>query len=165
MYVLFLYLFTIIGDLFNHFAGAARWQVGFLVNTISNPTSASRQTGDMLLFTNEVYDLNDNYNMTTGIFVAPVDGLYTFFVVAEVEASRRPLTFHILVDGDVKARGSSFNANSGYFNSAGSTHVVCFLAQGAEVSVQHGTDFGDGGNYGASEINQFAGMLVTPTFS
>jgi|TARA_R100000149_G_scaffold42417_1_gene16547 hypothetical protein len=39
-----------------------------------------------IVFNNEIYDIGGNYNPTTGLFTAPVDGMYTFYGTVYADA-------------------------------------------------------------------------------
>ena len=63
-------------------------------------TRALNVTGDSTLysvvFDNEVYDLNSNYNPGTGVFTAPVTGKYSLKTTLNLEGLATTHTMHIL---------------------------------------------------------------------
>ena len=85
---------------------------------LSVQQTVSINTQTKMLFSNEVYDTDNNYDATNSKFVAPVDGYYHIGsqIMWQNKSDTGSWQIQIRVNG---TNSSPFNANTGYYTQTG----------------------------------------------
>ncbi len=117
-------------------------RVGFSANTASTSLSPSLAP---VIFTNEVFDTNDSYNDSTGVFEAPSSGLYS--VNSSLFTGTSATADGQYLDTAVYVNGSPVKASTGYAASGVTVGMVNIsylvdLTQGDEVQIYAGSNVG-----------------------
>jgi hypothetical protein len=101
-----------------------------------------------------VYSIGGGYDPNTGVFTAPVDGHFVFFVNVQSYGLKSIYTYLVL-NGTVKITTMAYDANY----SAGPNLAVLRLQKGDRVWVKHR---GGKGYYTAGDapITTFSGFLL-----
>lgn len=133
--------------------------VAFSAEGIGNATLLTNQT---IVFTNLILNIGDAYNSSTGIFTAPVNGLYMFSVQMCTQYRSRsqfrvfagPKVIQSILDDSnhsIYSRGVS--------NTAG--NVAQSLTAGEEVWIQNaGSPYSELSRYSNDCWNHFGGVLI-----
>jgi hypothetical protein len=103
--------------------------VAFTAGVTSIDTSWNSGT---LVFPHVVYSIGGGYDPNTGVFTAPVDGHFVFFVNVQSSGSKFIYTYLVL-NGTVKVTTMAYIGNY----SAGSNLAVLRLQKGDRVWVKH----------------------------
>lgn len=145
----------------------------FLAYVSSNiPNVTGDGTRYTVIFDTEDFDIGANYNNSTGVFTAPVEGIYKFCTGVEaynLSVGIVGVQVDILIDGVysrvMQANGSSRDVNDRiagagsvvYHMSAGSTAEINFQANSAGLTVGI---YGDLATYPNNRFAWFSGFLV-----
>jgi hypothetical protein len=81
------------------------------------PADLSLETGQTIIFTNNMLNKGEAYNNNTGIFTVPMSGTYIFMIHLCIQ-NRRGINYGIMVDDTVYT--------SGYFYESDAT--ICYTA-------------------------------------
>ncbi|XP_062603373.1 uncharacterized protein LOC134265142 [Saccostrea cucullata] len=102
--------------------------------TAGATTSSASWNSGTLVFDKVINNVGGGYNRHTGIFTAPVEGHYVFYVCIVNHSS---LYVDLVLNGSsqVQAMANSFNANDQY--ETGTNLVILHLQQGDTVWVKH----------------------------
>ncbi|XP_062578304.1 uncharacterized protein LOC134240220 [Saccostrea cucullata] len=132
----------------------ASTKVAFTAGITSSDSSWS---GSTLVFPKIIFNAGGGYNPTTGMFTAPVDGHYVFFISVQ-SYDLKEIRMDIVLNGESKVRTMAFDyADKDYFET-GVNLVVLRLNQGDKVWIKRYTGIG---YYSDSvPITTFSGFLL-----
>ncbi|XP_056014501.1 multimerin-1-like [Ostrea edulis] len=124
--------------------------------TAGMPSSSSTFSGGTLVFPSVITNIGGGYNPSTGIFSAPNDGLYVFYVSGLESGSRHlGLDIHVVLNGVSKVRLVDDRVAS---YQTVTNMVVLNLQQGNRVWVKH---MNANGYYSESvPITTFSGFQI-----
>ncbi|PVD24373.1 hypothetical protein C0Q70_14854 [Pomacea canaliculata] len=134
---------------------ASKYQVGFTVRFSADPVT-NVGANAIYQFNNVITNVGNGYNHQTGVFTAPVAGLYAFHL--NIMGTNESPAVHLAIEkegpeviGHAWAEGSTDNYDQG------STTVVVSMQQGQQAWVRH-----QGGNthIRGSNWSAFTGLLV-----
>ncbi|XP_046568999.1 collagen alpha-2(VIII) chain-like [Haliotis rubra] len=122
---------------------------------------------DPVVYDSIIYDTGSGYNTTTGVFTAPVNGTYMFWIQLGIRPLRYYPSTSIRQSG--KTIGSGWAAYSSSSEGAVSATCVSHLQKDEEVWVQFEEFRGDiptpvtvrSGSYVGDPISYFGGVLLT----
>ena len=98
-----------------------------------NVNTAGMRDNQRVTFRQTVLNMGGSYNSTTGIFTAPLDGVYMFIVHACVLAGRT-MYVNLMKDGNIERREAIYQYNS---NDCHSFSELLSLTIGNEVWVTY----------------------------
>ncbi|XP_062590174.1 uncharacterized protein LOC134251776 [Saccostrea cucullata] len=128
-------------------------KVGF---TVGMPSSYPGWFGDVLVFSKVITNIGGGYNVHTGIFTAPVAGMYQFFVTV-VGYSYESIYMYIVLNGNPKVTTASEASRSSPYQT-GTNMLVVRLDQSDTVWIKRQ---GGTGYYSDSvPITTFSGVLI-----
>jgi hypothetical protein len=130
--------------------GAAK-KVAFTAGVTSSDSS---WTGGTLVFPRVVYNIGGGYDPNTGVFTAPVDGHFVFFVNVQSHSTNIIYTYLVL-NGTPKITTAAYTGSY----SAGPNLAVLRLQKGDRVWVKRytGTGYYTESN---APITTFSGFLI-----
>ncbi|XP_061187002.1 complement C1q-like protein 4 [Saccostrea echinata] len=128
-------------------------QVGF---TAGIPSQSSFWTGDVLIFSNVITNIGGGYNSNTGIFTAPVAGMYQFFVNICSYASKTT-SYYIVLNGISKVTALSQSSNHAPYQT-GTNMLLVRLEQGDKVWIKRRS--GSGYYSSSPPFTTFSGFLI-----
>ncbi len=102
---------------------------GFLAFLSADVTAPSGT--NPIIFDTEVYDYGNNYNMATGLYTVPRDGL--FLMHARVYGKDKHATHQITVDGAPVTFANEYDPDNLY--QSASTSIVLHLQSNQQVAV------------------------------
>ncbi|XP_062567984.1 uncharacterized protein LOC134230236 isoform X2 [Saccostrea cucullata] len=123
--------------------------VGFSASVTSPNSSWNRGT---LVFSTVITNEGNGYNPSNGIFTAPVDGTYVFFVNVQ-SYYRKTIYAAIVLNGATKVKTMAHNN----YNDAGPNMVVLNIKKGDAVWVRYSSGQG---YYSSGSITTFSGFLI-----
>ncbi|XP_062574646.1 complement C1q tumor necrosis factor-related protein 3-like [Saccostrea cucullata] len=127
-------------------------KVGFSASVSS---SESSWNSGALVFPSVITNEGNGYNPSTGIFTAPIAGMYVFFV--NVQSYRSQTIFvDIVLNGSTKVRTMAWSNGNDYFD-AGPNMVVLTIQKGDAVWI---TRHSGAGYYNDGPITTFSGFLI-----
>ncbi len=118
------------------------------------------QTAGVIPFDTEVLDEGGDYNHLTGVFTAPVGGLYHFYGAATIDSNAGTGDAYIRVNGTQRVRAHSF-VSSGTQNDTHSAALTIRLAPGDTVDFE--TSFALAAS--VTPWNYFGGFLLNAATS
>ncbi|XP_078317585.1 complement C1q-like protein 3 [Crassostrea virginica] len=107
-----------------------------------------------LIFNQVISNVGDGYNPKTGIFTAPMDGMYVFYVAA-VEYQKQFLKLDILINNVLKVRLMGYSSAS---YQTGTNMVAEYLRRGDVVSVVR--NLGTGYHSESIPMTTFTGFMI-----
>ena len=146
-------------DASNRFVNASQpafcaYRSSLQANVTGNGTAVS------LVYDTELYDITNNYNNATGVFTAPVDGLYR--LSSQVVCTNASVGTNI----ELRIVTNGYNYVIGWNNSAGSWNKCCSLSVLAYMAAGDTAEANIAGSGEASNIltidpsSKFLGTLV-----
>lgn len=129
-------------------------KVAFTAGITSQDTSWS---GSTLVFPKIIFNTGGGYNPTTGMFTAPVDGHYVFFVSVQSYYTK-DIRVDIVLNGESKVRTMAYDSGDNEQYETGVNLVVLRLNQGDKVWVKRYT--GTGYHSESVPITTFSGFLL-----
>ncbi|XP_061176736.1 uncharacterized protein LOC133185493 isoform X2 [Saccostrea echinata] len=140
-------------NLTNNIFGKSK-KVGFTASVTSSNTSWNSGT---LVFPSVITNEGDGYNQHTGIFTAPSDGMYVFFVNVQ-GYDKQPIYVDIVLNGSTKVRTMAYSSTgTGDYYDAGPNMVVLTVQKGDAVWVKHSSGKG---YFSSGSITTFSGFLI-----
>ncbi|XP_061177343.1 complement C1q-like protein 3 [Saccostrea echinata] len=130
-------------------------KVCFTAAVTSYNTSWNRGT---LIFPFVITNEGNGYNPSNGIFTAPTDGMYVFFVNVQ-SYSTQQIHADIVLNGSTKVRTLAYSTGTGDYYDAGPNMVVLAIQKGDAVWVKHHSGTG---YYTHSDgpMTTFSGFLI-----
>ncbi|XP_062590172.1 uncharacterized protein LOC134251774 [Saccostrea cucullata] len=128
-------------------------KVGF---TVGMPSSSSSWSSDVLVFSKVITNSGGGYNANTGIFTAPVAGMYQFFVTV-ISYGSQDIYLYIAVNGNTKVTAAA-EAKSSSTYQTGTNMLLVNLNQGDTVWIKRYT--GTGYYSDNTPITTFSGVLL-----
>ncbi|XP_062598741.1 complement C1q-like protein 2 [Saccostrea cucullata] len=119
-------------------------------------SSDSSWSGSKLVFPKIIFNTGGGYNPTTGMFTAPVDGHYVFFVSVQSYGTSY-IKMEIVLNGESKVKTMAHDTNDKDYYETGVNLVVLRLNQGDKVWVKH--YLGTGYYSNPIPITTFSGFL------
>ncbi|XP_062573354.1 collagen alpha-2(VIII) chain-like, partial [Saccostrea cucullata] len=101
-------------------------------------SSHSSWSGSTLVFPKIIFDTGGGYNPTTGMFTAPVEGHYVFFVSVQSYGTN-DIRVDIVLNGESKVRTMAYGSGGNEYHEAGVNLAVLRLNQGDKVWVKRYT--------------------------
>ena len=124
--------------------------------SVGNPTKSL--VNDVPTFRTTITNIGGAYNIDTGVFTSPVDGLYLFlFTVAS--SGKNDVYCRIQHNGTNRVRGQTSNDNS-YTTASASVYLL--LTKGDTVTL--GACGGWSGVHSSSDYTTFSGALIKQTY-
>ncbi|XP_062601928.1 uncharacterized protein LOC134263568 [Saccostrea cucullata] len=120
-------------------------------------SSDSSWSGSTLVFPKIIFNRGGGYNPTTGMFTAPVDGHYVFFVSVQ-SYNTKDIRVDIVLNGESKVRTMADDDYDKDYYETGVNLVVLMLNQGDKVWVKRYTGVGYYSN--SVPITTFSGFLL-----
>ena len=138
----------------NHLFADVSRKVAF---TAAVTSSSSTWSSGVLVFPAVITNVGNAYNPSTGIFTAPTQGNYVFFVNVQ-SYSTKYIYVDIVLNGSTKVRTQAGGSSNDYFD-AGPNLVVLTLQKGDTVWIRH---YGGIGyfTYSDGPITTFSGFLI-----
>ncbi|XP_061176735.1 multimerin-2-like isoform X1 [Saccostrea echinata] len=109
-----------------------------------------------LVFPSVITNEGNGYNPSNGIFTAPFDGTYVFFVNVQ-SYNKNTIYVDIVLNGSTKVRTMAFSSSGNDYYDAGPNLVVLTIQKGDAVWVRH---YSGQGYYHDSPITTFSGFLI-----
>ncbi|XP_062595695.1 uncharacterized protein LOC134257062 [Saccostrea cucullata] len=136
-------------------------QITNITRKVAFTAGVSSSTGSWnsgtLVFDRIVYNIGGGYDSSTGVFTAPVDGHFVFFVNVQGYSDKSVYTY-IVLNGSAKVTTMVYNGDNEYYDS-GPNLVVLRLIKGDRVWVKH--YFGSGYyTDGDAPVTTFSGFLI-----
>ncbi|XP_048769665.2 uncharacterized protein LOC125675876, partial [Ostrea edulis] len=125
-------------------------KVAFTASVSSSSTSWNSGT---LVFPVVITNVGNGYNPSNGIFTAPTNGNYVFFVNVQSYDKKKTIHVDIVLNGSTKVRTMGYNGSY----AAGLNLVVLGLQKGDTVWVKH---YCGQGYYTDGSITTFSGFLI-----
>ncbi|KAK7499512.1 hypothetical protein BaRGS_00009164 [Batillaria attramentaria] len=126
--------------------------VCFHASATDHITTDGEQT---LILDNVSANVGDGYNPNTGVFTAPITGIYIFMATAApVDDDSEPSHIYLLVDDEIHAVASAYNTDVG---SCGTCHAAVQVSAGQKVWLES-DDIPC--SYSSSPHTFFSGVLV-----
>ncbi|XP_062571327.1 uncharacterized protein LOC134233381 isoform X2 [Saccostrea cucullata] len=120
-------------------------------------SSDSSWSGSTLVFPKMIFNTGGGYNPTTGMFTAPLDGHYVFFVNVQSYGTYE-IRMEIVLNGESKVRTIAHDSSGNDYYETGVNLVVLRLNQGDKVWVKR---YSGTGYYSNSvPITTFSGFLL-----
>jgi len=113
--------------------------------------------GNNLVFADVLFNAGNHYNPATGIFTAPVNGMYHFDWVVMADATSNICNSRLLVNNGARTNGSRPPVEGAFSGSAGSTTTPVLAGQ--EVRVYANTSVNGNTNDDPTAV-RFSGYLV-----
>jgi hypothetical protein len=114
-----------------------------------SPTSASSSSDTTLIFGTEVLDRTNNYNVSTGEFTCPVDGLYLFsWHCLHTSSGNYGITW-LMQNGTAEAKAQTYSSAA---NGGSSTASVTLYCQANDVI----TIYNRGSSYSPVSTDNYA---------
>ena len=129
--------------------------VAFYAWSDSNPLHA--ESGTTLILDHAATNLGNAYNTTTGVFTAPVAGVYDFQASILCKLLPGAAWVNIVVDGRIVARGVSDNRH-GYYDQA-TMKAIVHVDAGSKVYLRNHLRADFYGGTG-SHFTTFSGFLI-----
>ncbi|XP_062566830.1 uncharacterized protein LOC134229134 [Saccostrea cucullata] len=129
-------------------------KVAFTAGITSQDTSWS---GSTLVFPKIIFNTGGGYNPTTGMFTAPVDGHYVFFVCVQ-SYNTNEIWVDIVLNGESQVRTMAHDKHDKDYFETGVNLVVLRLNQGDKVWVKRSR--GTGYYSDSVPITTFSGFLL-----
>ncbi|XP_062596183.1 uncharacterized protein LOC134257611 [Saccostrea cucullata] len=107
-------------------------KVGFSASVSSSSSSWNSGT---LVFPSVITNAGNGYNPSTGIFTAPITGMYVFFVNVQGHGAKT-IFVDIVLNGSTKVRTMAYSTGNDY-DDAGPNLVVLTIQKGDAVWVKH----------------------------
>jgi hypothetical protein len=125
--------------------------------TAAVTSSSSSWNSGTLVFPVVITNVGNAYNPSTGIFTAPTNGNYVFFVNVQSYGGNS-IYVDIVLNGSRKVR-TMVSSGSGEYGDAGPNLVVLTLQKGDNVWIKHsgGTGYF---TYLSSPVTTFSGFLI-----
>jgi microcystin-dependent protein len=117
---------------------------------------SATSTVGTVVFDNIVENRGSNYSNSTGLFTAPVAGLYSFS--AQTIAYTAASSWAFKINGAVYLGPTPYFSSTGYNSLSASINIALSVGNTVGVSLQSGQWYGDGGNI----HNNFSGLLTKP---
>ncbi|XP_062598300.1 multimerin-2-like [Saccostrea cucullata] len=132
-------------------------KVAFTAGVTSSSTSWNSGT---LVFNKVINNVGGGYNPNTGIFTAPLNGDYVFYVsIQSAGADFYDIYVDIVFNGSSKVRAMAYNYNSNDLHETGTNMVTLRLQQGDTVWVKHHSGTGYY-THSDAPITTFSGFLT-----
>ncbi|XP_062601427.1 uncharacterized protein LOC134263133 [Saccostrea cucullata] len=122
-------------------------------------SGSSSWNSGILVFPKVINNIGGRYNRYTGIFTAPVDGNYVFYVSIQSYGNNSAIHVDIVLNGSKKVRAMAnvYNSNDGY--ETGTNLVTLRLDKGDTVWVNHSSGSGYS-TYSDTPVTTFSGFLL-----
>ncbi|XP_053390925.1 uncharacterized protein LOC128553774 [Mercenaria mercenaria] len=131
--------------------------VGFMAQDIKKTAISNEET---LVFSTTHFDVGSNYNNESGIFVAPVAGIYMFTLHLCLTVNKY-IHFEIDTTKGPTLTGRFINDSSSYYGCQTAT-AVAELGIKEHVWIKSGTSFSTGTLWKSASIrNSFSGALIS----
>jgi hypothetical protein len=124
-----------------------------VVFTVGVSSSYIYWSSGTLVFPHVVYNIGGGYDPNTGVFTAPVDGLFAFFVNIQSDGSNQ-IRVNLVHNGTSKVRVMAYTPSY----SSGSNLAVLKLQKGDRVRVRH--YYGTGYYTDDAPTTTFSGWLI-----
>ncbi|XP_062598299.1 multimerin-2-like [Saccostrea cucullata] len=132
-------------------------KVAFTAGVTSGSSSWSSGT---LVFNKVINNVGGGYNPNTGIFTAPLNGDYVFYVsIQSYGNDNSDLHVDIVFNGSIKVRALAYSYNSNDLYETGTNMVSLRLQQGDTVWVKHHSGKGYY-THSDAPITTFSGFLI-----
>ncbi|XP_062591336.1 multimerin-2-like [Saccostrea cucullata] len=122
-------------------------------------TTSTVWNSGTLVFNKVINNVGGGYNPNTGIFTAPLNGDYVFYVSIQSYSNDYSIYIDIVLNGSSKVRAMAYKLNSNDGYETGTNMVTLRLQQGDTVWVKH---YSGTGYYTLSDapITTFSGFLT-----
>ena len=123
------------------------------------PSSDYDWVGSTLVFPDVIYSEGKGYDSNTGVFTAPTEGTYLFYISIQ-SAYQKNIFLDIVLNGSSKVRSMSYyNSGSNIgIHQTGTNLVILYLTVGDRVWVKRGRGTGYFSNSG--HICTFSGIRL-----
>ncbi|XP_062575102.1 uncharacterized protein LOC134237035 [Saccostrea cucullata] len=132
----------------------ASTKVAFTAGITSSDSSWS---GSTLVFPKIIFNTGGGYNPTTGMFTAPVEGHYVFFVSVQSHDTKE-IRVDIVLNGESQVRTLAYDYADKDYYETGVNLVVLMLNQGDKVWVKRSQ--GTGYYSSSVPVTTFSGFLL-----
>ena len=115
-----------------------------------------------IVYDTEVYDTNSNFNTASGVYTAPIDGLYMFSAQSRIGTDAHIRHAIQLVTSNATYRGQDLSIAAGPTASSVVVSVPAHMEAGDTAYIQVLTETGAKNlTVGGSSFNYFVGCLVS----
>ena len=121
--------------------------------------TSSTSTPGIVVFNTVRQNINSNYSASTGLFTAPVSGLYSFSGQSIANGAGDWWCFKINTNTLLGPTPYKDTVGAGYNNLAATINTTLALGDTVGIELRNGTFYGDTGNL----HNNYTGILIRPT--
>ena len=127
--------------------------------TAGIPSSDYTWTGSTLVFPDVIYSEGKGYDSNTGVFTAPTEGTYLFYISIQ-SAYQKNIFLDIVLNGSIKVRSLAHYGSGSTINihQTGTNLVILYLTVGDRVWVKRAA--GTGYYSDSSHICTFSGIRL-----
>ena len=140
----------------------------FLATATTDQTSLSDNTATKRIFNSEIFDSNNAYDTSTGLFTVPTTGKYLFVAGLNIDgggsSNGDQFAIHLSRDSDASGVAHSFLKFTGNYLNRNDANIAAIKSLNANETVgvygRMQTAGGSWNMYGGQNINYFGGFKI-----